>query len=189
MAAKPQRSIRFEDEAFNGVLRVQLPDETFTATVNRVLLVGVDAIESETQAKPDKTQFETQTSGNETQTKPSETQAANDTTARYIQHLEDENARLVANIAEKDKQIFEALTRAHELASQSNAVALAAQERKQIPATTAGEEITVVMDGEEIAQETTDEPTQETTDEAPAQVETPVEEPRKRSLWERILGY
>lgn len=180
MAAKPQRSIRFEDEAFNGVVRVQLPDETFTATVNRVLLVGVDAIERETQAKPSKAQFEAQT-------KPDETQEGYGAAARYIQRLEDENARLVAEheadraaIAEKDRQLYEALNRAHELASQSNTIALAAQERKRIPATTTGEEITVVMDGEEIAQEAEDE--------APAQADSgsPVEEPKKRSFWARF---
>lgn len=178
MAAKPQKSIRFDKEANDGVLRVQLPNETFTAAVNRVLLAGVAAIERETQANPNESQFETRKGSNEPQTNPNESQAGNDTTARYIHFLEDENARLVASIAEKDKQIYEALTRAQELASQSNAVALAAQERKQIPATTTGEEITVVMDGEET--------TQEPTDEAPAQVETPVEQPKKRGFWARL---
>lgn len=181
MAAKPQRSIRFDDEAYNGVLRVQLPDENFTATVNRVLIAGVGAIESETQAKREEAKSETQAGRDETQV------GYDERDARYIKRLEEENARLIAEheadraaIAIKDKQIAEALTRAHDLASQSNAVALAAQERKQIPATTTGGEITVVMDGEPTAQETAHE--------APAQAESaePVEEPKKRGLWARL---
>ena len=189
MAAKPQRSIRFEDEAYNGVLRVQLPNENFTATVNRVLLVGVNAIERETQAKPEEFKFEAQT-------KPDVTQAGYDgAMARYVQRLEDENARLIAEheadraaIAEKDKQLAQALSKSFELAEQANVLARISHE-KALPATTTGDEIAVVMDGEQIAQETTGEPTQEQTDEAPAQVETPVEQPKKPSLWERILGY
>lgn len=188
MAAKPQRSIRFEDEAYNGVLRVRKQDETFTATVNRVLLVGIAAIEVETQAKHHVTQGETRSGYSGTHAKPSETQNENDATARYVRRLENENARLIAEheadraaIAEKDRQISEALTRTQDLAAQSNAVALAAQERKKIPAKATGGEI-VVMGGEEIAQETTDE--------APAQVESaePVEQPKKRGFWSRFWG-
>lgn len=176
MVAKPQRSIRFDNEAYNGLLRVQLPDENFTATVNRVLLVGVDAIERESRKEPDEAQNEAQANPNESQT------GHDDPLSRYIQRLEDENARLMAEheadraaIAEKDKQIYEALARAQELASQSNAVALAAQDAKRIPATTAGEEITVVMNDEETTQEPTDE----------EQAEKPVEEQDGRGWFAR----
>lgn len=180
MAAKPQRSIRFEDEAFNGVLRVKLPDENFTATVNRVLLVGVNAIERETQEKPDNTKNEAQTNPNESQT------GYDGAIAQYIQRLEDENARLIAEheadraaIADKDKQLARALDKSLELAEQANVLARISHE-KSLPATTTGDEIAVVMDGEQIAQEPTDE--------TPAQVNNaaPMEEPRKRSFWARL---
>lgn len=189
MAAKPQRSIRFDNEAYNGLLRVQLPNENFTATVNRVLLAGVDAIERELRQKPDEAQNEAQANPNETQT------GHDDPLTRYIKTLEEHNKYLIAEheadraaIAEKDKQIAQALNKSFELAEQANVLARITHE-KALPATTTGDEIAVVMDGEQIAQETTDKPTQEQTDEAPEQVETPVEQPKKRSLWERIAGY
>lgn len=170
MVAKPQRSIRFDNEAYNGLLRVQLPNENFTATVNRVLIAGVDAIERELQQKPDEAQNETQTNPDEMQT------GHDDPLSRYIQRLEDENARLIAEheadraaIAEKDKQIAQALSKSFELTEQANVLARITHE-KTLPATTAGEEITVVMNDEE------------TTQEPPA----PVEEPKKNSFWSRL---
>ena len=178
---KTQKSLRFEDEAYNGVLRLQKRGETFTAAVNRVLLVGISTLEAESQAKYNVTQNEVQTTPDESQSKYNDIHAE-----RYIKRLEDENARLIAEhekdreaIAEKDKQIAEALSKSHELALQSNYLARISQEGKSLPATTTGEEITVVMEDEEITQETT---------ETPAKVETaaPVEQPKKRGFWARL---
>lgn len=171
MAARPQRSIRFDNEAYNGVLRVQLPGENFTDTINRVLLVGIDVIERELQRKPDEAKNEAQTNPDETQTNHSAAQDEN--TARYIQRLEDENARLLAEHEADRAVIAQALERAQELAAQSNHLAMMAQDVKQIPATTTGREITVVMD--EIAEEPTEE--------QQAQDAEPVEKPRKRGLF------
>lgn len=178
MVAKPQRSIRFDNEAYNGLMRVQLPNENFTATVNRVLLAGVDAIERELQQKPDEAQNEAQANPNEAQT------GHDDPLTRYIKTLEKHNDFLLAEheadraaIAEKDKQLARALDKALELAEQANVLARISQERT-LPATTA-DEIAVVMDGEQIAQE----PAQESTDEE--QAEKPVEEQDGRGWFAR----
>ena len=172
--AKPQRSLRFEDEVQDGVSRFQKNGETFTAAVNRILLVGIRTLEAESQAKHDKAQFEAQTKPDEPQTNYNETQAE-----RYIKFLEEENARLIAEHEADRAVIAEALSKAQELALQSNYLARITHEGKSLPATTPGEEITVVMQGDETEQETT---------EAPAKVETaaPVEQPKKRGFWARL---
>ena len=183
---KTQKSVRFENEAVDGVIRVSEPGENFTTAVNRVLLVGIQFLENESQ-------FVTQTYPDVSQSNYSESQAE-----RYIKRLEEENARLVAEheadraaIAEKDKLIAETLSKAQELTAQSNHIALIAQELKQIPATTTGEEITVIMTGEE----TTEEATMETVDEEPmkdepaepAQVEAV--EPEQRGIWATVKSW
>lgn len=181
MAAKPQRSVRFDNEAYDGVLRVRQPDENFTAAVNRVLLVGIKAIEGESQTKYGESQNEAQAGHGATQTKYS------DGLQLYIKRLEDENARLIAEheadraaIAGKDAEIAEALHRAHDLAEQSNYVALSAHESKRIPATTTGGEITVIT-GEEVTEETADEEPAKS-EEQPVE-EKPVEEQEERRGW------
>lgn len=178
--AKAHRSLRFDNDVLDDVMRLKEPDETFTHAVNRLLAVGIRATDSGTQAHAEK---------HETQHKNTETEHE-ENTARYVKFLEEFNDRLIAEheadravIAEKDKQIYEALTRAQELASQSNAVALAAQDAKRIPVTTAGEEITVVMDDEEIAQEPTEETPVE--EEQPAE---PEKEPDTRGFWARFFS-
>ena len=176
---KVQKSVRFENEAVDGVIRVSEPGENFTTAVNRVLLVGIQFLENESQ-------FVTQTYPDVSQSNYSESQAE-----RYIKRLEEDNARLIAEhekdreaIAEKDKLIADTLSKTQELTAQSNHIALIAQELKRIPATTTGEEITVVMTGEEVTEEPTTEPVDEepVKDEPaePAQVEAV--EPEQRGF-------
>lgn len=178
--AKAHRSLRFDNDVLDGVMRLKEPDETFTHVVNRLLEVGIRATDSGTQAHAEK---------HETPHKDTETEHE-EHTAQYVKFLEEFTDRLIAEheadraaIAEKDRQIYEALTRAQELASQSNAVALAAQDAKRIPVTTAGEEITVVMNDEEIAQEPTEETPVE--EEQPAE---PEKEPDTRGFWARFFS-
>lgn len=149
MAAKPQRSLRFEQEAYDGIIRLKQPNETFTATVNRLLLVGIDKVEGEIQAKREARQGVAQEGHDETQTTHDEG------AARYVELLEAENARLIAEhekdlerIARKDEQIAEALSRAHDLAAQSNHIAMLAHDVGRIPASTTAQEITVVTTDE-----------------------------------------
>lgn len=173
--AKAHRSLRFDNDVLDGVMRLKEPDETFTHVVNRLLAVGIRATDSGTQAHAKKHESQHKSTQQNTETKHEEI------TERYLKYLEDENARLVANIAEKDKQLAQALDKSLELAEQANVLARISQERT-LPATTA-DEIAVVMDGEQIAQETTDE--------TPVEKEQPAEpekEPDNRGFWARLFS-
>lgn len=175
--AKAHRSLRFDNDVLDGVMRLKEPDETFTHAVNRLLAVGIRATDSGTQEHAEK--HETPHKGTETEHE--------EHTAQYVKFLEEFNARLVAEheadraiIAEKDKQLSKTLDKALELAEQANVLARISQE-KALPATTA-DEIAVVMDGEQIAQETADEtPVEEKAAE-------PEKEPDTRGFWARFFS-
>lgn len=176
--AKAHRSLRFDNDVLDDVMRLKEPDETFTHVVNRLLAVGIRATDSGTQAHAEKHETQHKSTQQNTETEHGEH------TAQYLEYLEKLNERLLsdieryrADIAVKDKQIAQALERAQELAAQSNALALTAWESKRVPETT-GDEITVVMNGEEIAQEPIDE--------TPVEKEQPAE-PEKRGFWSRFF--
>ena len=120
MGAKVHKSLRFESALVDRVERLRQPGENFTNAVNRILEVGARVLENGTQ---------TETAAHvEAQAKA---QAEYDEkNEKIISLLEAENARLLADheadraaIAEKDRQLAEAMERAHALAEKAHDLA------------------------------------------------------------------
>jgi hypothetical protein len=134
MAAKVHKSLRLDSDLVERVEALRIGDEPLSNAMCRVMAVGCDTLEGvalETTIKH-----------------AHNTQETDVYTAKLINMLEKENARLVSEhendlrrIEEKDGQLAAALEKAHDLAEQAHVLTGRAQEAGQLPSTDEGGEV------------------------------------------------
>ena len=137
MAAKVHKSLRLESDLVERVESLKQEDEPFSNALCRVLAVGCETLERSTDYEGENTP------------KGSVLQVEHDeSTRKLIERLEADIARLEAEheadraaIADKDKQLAAALTKAHDLAEQAHVLTGRAQEVKQLPKADEGGEV------------------------------------------------
>lgn len=134
MAEKIHKTLRIENDLVNRVKALQREDEALSNTMVRLMIVGCETLERDTAED---------TGGH------GGTHAEHgEDTARLLEVLERENARLIAEheadkrrIDEKDKQIAAALEKAHSLAEQAHVLMGMAQQAEALPEAAPAEQV------------------------------------------------
>lgn len=126
MAEKIHKTLRIENDLVNRIKALQREDEALSNTMVRLMIVGCETLEKDTA---EDTGGHGGTHGEH-----------GENTARLLEVLERENARLVSEheadkrrIDEKDKQIAAALEKAHSLAEQAHVLMGMAQKTEALP--------------------------------------------------------
>ena len=121
MAAKVHKTLRLEESLVNRIEAQRKEGEAFSLAVNRVLAVGCDTLEGVTR------NIDIEHAELMAEHAAGHKAGHDENTQKLIEHMEREIKRLTAEheadraaIAEKDRQIADALEKAHELTDQAH---------------------------------------------------------------------